>query len=310
VNKKVVVVGAGIMGPDIAFAFAINGYQVDLVDVEKDVIAAACRRISENAELFLEKDLVSQAQAQQSREAIHGTVNLEKAVEGASFVTEAVTELLDVKTELFEKLDRLCPDEVVRASNTSAISVSEIADATRNPGRVLGTHWIYPAHILPMVEIVKGKETTEGALEITKELLTGLGKDPVVCGDFPPFLNNGLRFGMAKVIWQMLEQGIAKPEEIDKVAKLGFGLRLSAFGPIEFLDAAGLDTAVRAREYQAKLKNDPSLAPPDILKQKVAAGALGIKTGKGFYDYSSIDTRQLIRDRYSKLIDILKIIRS
>ena len=115
---------------------------------------------------------------------------------------------------------------------------------------------------------------------------------------------------MSKAIWSLLEQGTAKPEDIDKVAKLGFGLRLSVLGPIEFLDSAGLDTAVRAREYQAMLKDDPSLAPPEILRQKVAAGELGIKAGKGFYDYSSIDTTMLMKEKFSKLIDILKIVRS
>lgn len=309
-NKKVAVVGAGIMGPDIAFAFGINGYQVSLVDMQKNIIDAAMKRIGENAELFIEKGLINQQKARLSLNMINGTDSLEKAVDGVCFVTEAVTELMDVKRELFEKLDRLCPKHVVLASNTSAMSITQIASATKCPERVTGTHWIYPAHILPMVEIVKGKKTSKKTLDISKKVLTGLGKDPVVCGDFPPFINNGLRFGMTNAIWSLLERGIAKPEDIDRVAKLGFGLRLAVIGPIEFLDAAGLDTAVRAREYQAKLKNDPSLAPPEILKQKVAAGEFGIKTRKGFYDYSSTDTAMLMKERYSKLIDILKILRS
>ena len=303
-------IGAGIMGPDIAFAFAINGYQVDLVDMEKDIIDVAMKRIGENAELFIEKNLINQQKARRSLNMINGTDSLEKAVVGVFFVTEAVTELMDVKTELFEKLDRLCPKHVILASNTSAMSITQIASATKYPERVTGTHWIYPAHILPMVEIVKGEKTSKKTLDISERILTSIGKETVVCGDFPPFINNGLRFGMSKAIWSLLERGIAEPEDIDRVAKLGFGLRLSVLGPIEFLDSAGLDTAVRAREYQAELKDDPSLAPPEILRQKVAAGELGIKAGKGFYDYSSIDTTMLMKERFSKLIDILKIVRS
>ena len=161
-----------------------------------------------------------------------------------------------------------------------------------------------------MVEIVKGEKTSNKTLDISKKVLTSLGKDSVVCGDFPPFINNGLKFGMSKAICSLLDRGVGKPEDIDGVAKLGFGLRLSVLGPIEFLDAAGLDTAVRAREYQAKLKNDPSLAPPEILRQMVEAGELGIKAGKGFYDYSSTDTAMLMKERFSKLIDILKTVRS
>jgi 3-hydroxyacyl-CoA dehydrogenase len=309
-NKKVAVIGAGIMGPDIAFTFAINGYRVELVDIKRDIIDAAISRIENNTELFVEKGLIDQNQAQQLPAMIHGTDNFEKAVEGVFFVTEAVTERLDVKTQVFNTLDRLCPNDVVLASNTSAISISQIASALRYPERMIGTHWIYPAHILPLVEIIKGEKTHEKTIGISLEVLTSLGKCPIICGDFPPFLNNSLRFAMVKTIFSLLDQGIAKPEDIDKVVKLGFGLRLSTFGPVEFMDAAGLDTHVRTREYISKLKNDPSLAPPDILKQKVEAGELGIKSGKGFYDYTSIDAKKLLKDRYSKLIDIVKMIKS
>ena len=286
IAKKITVIGTGVMGPDISFGFAMAGYDVTGVDIESAILDRAAKRISVNCQQVVEEGIFSKKQAEEIRSRISLTLDWDQAVADADYITEAVPEEMLTKKDVFRKCGEICSEDVVIASNTSSMSITEIASGMRYPQRAISTHWTIPAHLSPMVEIICGKKTSPATRDLAFALLTEIGKKPIVCKDSPGFIHNYVQFAMVKAALDLVERQIARPEDIDTVIRNGFGLRLSSVGPIQFVDMCGLDTILNIQKYMYGITNDPVYQPSKSIEKLVDKGDLGVKTGQGFYDYS------------------------
>jgi len=284
--RKVVVIGTGVMGPDISLGFAMAGYEVTGVDIEANILDLAGKRISVNCQLLVDEGICSGTQAEEIKSRISLTLDWDKVVAAADYITEAVPEDMLTKKEVFKRCGEICREDVVIASNTSSMSITEIASEMKYPQRAISTHWTIPAHLSPMVEVICGEETSPRIKDLTIALLTEIGKKPVICRDSPGFIHNYVQFAMVKAALDLVENQIARPEDIDTVIKNGFGLRLSSVGPIQFVDMCGLDTILNIQKYMYGITNDPVYQPSKSIEKLVDKGDLGVKTGQGFYDHS------------------------
>jgi 3-hydroxybutyryl-CoA dehydrogenase len=279
--KRVAVVGAGTMGNGIAHVFAQSGYAVTLVDVARDYLDRAIRTIEQNLRRQVEKGKLPE-------EAINGTLSriaiaaeLETAAE-AQLVIEAVTEDPETKFSLLRKLDEICPPETVFGSNTSSISITEIGAATQRVDRVIGMHFMNPVPIMPLVEVVRGIGTSDETLTLVMETAKRLGKTPVEVNDYPGFVSNRVLMPMINEAVYCVMEGVAKPESIDTVMKLGMN---HPMGPLALADLIGLDTCLSIMEVLHDGFGDDKYRPCPLLRKMVRAGQLGRKTGQGFYTY-------------------------
>jgi 3-hydroxybutyryl-CoA dehydrogenase len=279
--KRVAVVGAGTMGNGIAHVFAQSGYAVTLVDVARDFLDRAIRTIEQNLRRQVEKGKLPE-------EAINGTLSriaiaaeLETAAE-AQLVIEAVTEDPETKFSLLRKLDEICPPETVFGSNTSSISITEIGAATQRVDRVIGMHFMNPVPIMPLVEVVRGIGTSDETLNLVMETAKRLGKTPVEVNDYPGFVSNRVLMPMINEAVYCVMEGVAKPESIDTVMKLGMN---HPMGPLALADLIGLDTCLSIMEVLHDGFGDDKYRPCPLLRKMVRAGQLGRKTGQGFYTY-------------------------
>ena len=279
--KKVGVVGCGLMGAGIAQVCAQSGYQVVVSEINDALLNKGMASISSRLAKNVEKGKLSAEDKDSALSRIKGTTNT-KDFSDCNLVIEVVIENMDIKQKIFAELDKICPPSTVLASNTSVLSVIDIAAATNRPDKVLGLHFFNPAPIMQMVEVVKTIATSEDTLRIGSEFVKSLGKTAIVAKDTPgfvvnrqlePFINNAIR---------MLEDGVATREDIDTGVKLGLN---HPIGPLQLADFIGLDTVYfGAIDMYDKFK-EPQYAPPVLLGKMVTAGWLGRKTGKGFYDY-------------------------
>ena len=284
--NKIAVIGTGVMGPDISLGFAMAGYDVTAVDIEQAILDRAAKKISLNCQQMVEEGIFSEKQAVEIKSRILLTLDWDEAVAAADYITEAVPEEMGIKQAVFNKCGEICPENVVVASNTSSMSITEIASEMKYSERAISTHWTIPAHLSPMVEIICGVKTSAQTKEHAVALLTEIGKKPVVCKDSPGFIHNYVQFAMVKAALDLVERQIARPEDIDTVIKNGFGLRLSSVGPIQFVDMCGLDTILNIQKYMYGITKDPVYQPSKSIEKRVDNGDLGVKTGQGFYDYS------------------------
>ena len=284
--KKVTVLGQGVMGPDIAICFAIAGYDVTGVDVMEEPLERAAQKISLNCEQMVEGGILTAKEAINAQDRITRTLEWERSVSCADFIMEAVPEDMETKQDVFSKCDRICSKDIIIASNTSSMSITQIATKMKYPQRAISTHWTIPAHLSPMVEVICGEKTSAATKDLAFALLTETGKKPVVCKDSPGFIHNYVQFAMVKAALDLLERQIATPEDIDTVIKNGFGLRLSSVGPIQFVDMCGLDTILNIQKYMYGITKDPVYKPSRAIVELVDKGDLGVKTGQGFYDHS------------------------
>jgi 3-hydroxybutyryl-CoA dehydrogenase len=283
---NITIVGAGLMGHGLAQIFAVHGHQVRLTDLTDDILRKAVDSVQANLTLLAGNGMGSFEAIGPTLEAIHVTTDLREAASKAAFVIEAVAEVLELKQNLFRELDRLCPPEAILATNTSVMSITEIAARTERKGRVVGTHFWNPPYLVPLVEVVPGQETSPRTIDAAYDLLAAVGKHPVkVKRDVPGFVGNRLQHALWREAISIVDQGIADAATVDEVIKNGFGIRLPVLGPLENADMVGLDLTLQIHDYILKyLESAPGPAP--VLKRKVEAGELGFKTGRGFHDWS------------------------
>ncbi len=291
--QRVAVVGTGIMGTGIALAFARAGYQVAAVDSRQDSLERARRTLAADCRELVHAGLLGADEVAAVLGKVSLTLDWDAAITQAHFIVECVPEILKVKQDVFERCGNLCSPESVVTSNTSSMSISEIAAHMKHPQRAVVTHWFIPPHLMPVVEVVPGASTSDRAVQLTKAVLQKVGKKPVVCKENPGFIHNYIQLAMTRAAISLVEMGIGSAEDVDAVVKNGFALRLAQLGPIGSADYAGLETLLHVLEYVHEKTGDATFRPPAILKEKVAKGELGLKSGKGFYAYSPEEAEKI-----------------
>jgi enoyl-CoA hydratase/3-hydroxyacyl-CoA dehydrogenase len=280
--KKVAVMGAGDMGHGIAEVALLAGYKVAMRDIEQRFVDKGLARIKESLEKLVEKQKVTEENKKAMLANIGIFVDLDAAVKDADFIIEAVPEIMNLKKQTFQALDKSAPTHAVLASNTSTMSITEIASATKRPDKVVGMHFFNPAVLMRLVEVIKGGKTSEETMKVTYDMVLKMNKVPVrVEKDTPGFIYNRVIAPSGVLLGAMLQRGLATPEEIDaRMRKLGMPM-----GPYEMMDYVGLDIHYHVRLYLGE-KLSPDFKPDKWLKDKVDAGTLGKKTGKGIFDWS------------------------
>ena len=280
--KKVCVIGAGVMGSGIVQLLATYGYNVTLVDKNEEILNKAKNAIEKNLErFFVAKNKISKEEAEKYLNRIHLFVNKDEAVKGVQLVIEAVFEDMNLKKRLFAELDSVCDKEVILASNTSSLSITEIASESIYQDRIIGIHFFNPATVMKLIELIKGKNTSEKTLKIAKDFSEGLKKTVVIVNDSPGFVTSRLIYVMCNEAINMKLEGIASAEDIDTACKLAFNFPM---GPLELSDLVGLDIYDRIGNYLANEFGE-KYKPSPLLKEMVKDSLLGRKTKKGFYNY-------------------------
>lgn len=288
--RNVAVVGAGLMGHSIAQEFAVSGCRVFLNDVSEERLGHARERISQNLEMLGRSD-----EWEDVASRITFTGDLRTAVEDADLVVEAITEDLEVKQALFSELESICREDTILASNTSTFMPSQLAEATKNPSRVVVTHYFNPPHVVPLVEVVGGRDTSAETVETMRELLLSQGKKPVVLGtEALGFIANRLQAALLRECFALVENGVARPEDIDTVVTTSLGRRLGVAGPFEVFDAAGADVWHAIFEGLSHDIESSTEVPPAIARM-VERGDFGLKTGRGVYEWTPESSAELRR---------------
>jgi 3-hydroxybutyryl-CoA dehydrogenase len=282
--SKVSVLGAGLMGAGIAQVAAQAGLEAHLRDIEDKFLEKGMTSIKQSLGRMVKKEKITQADADTALSRIKCTTNLIEAVKNVDVVIEAIPEILLLKEETFKAIDNECPPHVIFASNTSGLSITQMASATKRADRFVGMHFMNPVPMMQLVEIVRGYSTSEGTIKAIEELSVKMGKTPIVVSDTPGFATSRFIAVLMNEAIHAFAEGIASAEDIDKSMRLGMN---HPMGPLELADFVGLDTLLYVIENLHKEYGDPKYRPPLLLRQMVRAGHLGRKSGKGFYKYSA-----------------------
>ena len=303
--KKVVVVGAGTMGIGIAQNFAQAGLSVGVVARRQASLETCLAQIDANLGLLLEFGLLHEEPSTiKSRVESFTAQHLAEATRDCNLIVETIPEILQAKRDLFAQLDSL-PTATILSSNTSSFTISSVVEGMRTPERVVGLHYFNPAHIMALVEIHRGKHTSDEVVELTKKLMLKVGKKPIlVRKEVVGFVVNRIQAAMGREGNYLVGEGIITAEDLDIAAKTGYGFRLACLGPMESSDLMGLDTVFRASEQIYKELNNAT-KPLPILEEKIKRGELGVKSGKGWYDYEGRPITQILEERDRKLLQQL-----
>lgn len=280
--KQIVVLGAGTMGNGIAHTFALHKFNVTLIDTDSARLENAINTIERNLERQVKKGTIDLAGKEETLSNITSTSVLSEGITNADLIIEAVTENLEIKCDLFRKIDELCPTHTIIASNTSSISITALASATKRPAQVVGMHFMNPVPIMKLVEVIRGYETSDDTATKIMNLATKLDKVPVEVNDYPGFIANRILMPMINESIFALYEGVAGKEEIDQVMKLGMA---HPMGPLQLADFIGLDVCSAILTVLYNGFGNPKYAPCPLLTKMVTAGKLGIKTKEGFYKY-------------------------
>lgn len=281
--KKAGVIGAGTMGNGIAHVFAQNGIAVSLVDVDENALQRALKTIEKNLQRQAKKGVIAESEISAVLGRISTGTDLQVFSE-ADFVIEAASENMQIKLDLFRKLDEIVPADRILASNTSSISITEIAAVTRRPEQVVGMHFFNPVPVMKLVEVIRGLATSDATYETVRQLSEELGKTPVEVNDYPGFVSNRVLMPMINEAIFCVMEGVATPEAVDQVMKLGMA---HPMGPLALADLIGLDVCLNIMTVLHEQLGDDKYRPCPLLRKMVAAGRLGRKSGQGFYSYEN-----------------------
>jgi 3-hydroxyacyl-CoA dehydrogenase len=304
---KTTVIGAGAMGHGIAQVFAQAGCRVALYDIDEETLNQAPRHIQGNLQLLAKKKIIRLNSIAPTLDRIKLEPDFKDAISTSELILEAVPERVDLKQDIFTKAEDYCSDKIIFATTTSVIRVGDIASAVQHPERVVGTHWMNPPFVLPLVEIIRGPKTGEWVIDQTRNFLEKVcHKRTVTCNDTPGFLVNRMAGAVLTEAAKLIEEGVATPVELDRAWKEHLGLVFLLYGPFGNLDFIGLDVVVLAAKYLAWALEDKRYTLPKWLEEKMQQGDLGVKTGKGFYDYGGKSLSEL---RQTRIEDILHLLR-
>ncbi len=295
--KNVSVIGAGTMGNGIAHVFAQNGFNVTLIDINASQLEKAVQTITKNLDRQLAKNTITEEQKQQTISNITTSTDISAGVSSADLVVEAATENEELKLKIFQQIDASAPATAILASNTSSISITKIASATKRPESVIGMHFMNPVPVMKLVEIINGYATTKEITETIVDLSKKLGKVPSVVNDYPGFIANKVLMPMINEAIYSLYEGIAGVEEIDTIMKLGMA---HPMGPLQLADFIGLDVCKSILEVMQKGYGNPKYAPCPLLLNMVTAGKLGVKSGEGFYVYAKGSKELVVSERFMR----------
>ncbi|PAV31058.1 3-hydroxybutyryl-CoA dehydrogenase [Virgibacillus profundi] len=280
--KQVTVVGSGVMGKGIAYSFAIAGFKVYLNDLNEEILGKAKKSIDQLLEGSFEKGFLKEEAYSNAKENLHYEVDLHTAAKDSALVIEAVLEKMDLKIEIFKRLDKICAPETILATNTSTMSPTEIGAQTTRPEKIVAMHFFNPVHKMKLIEVIRGLETSDETVEFVKAVAGQINKQAVEVNEFPGFVTSRMNCVIGNEAMNMLMEGVASAEDIDKAMKLGLN---HPMGPLELADLVGLDTRLRNMEYLYETLGE-KYRPCPLLVKYVKAGRLGKKTGSGFYEYT------------------------
>jgi len=307
-KQRVVIAGAGVMGASIAQVYAGCGWKVVLYDIAPAFLEKGRELLTLNQQNLVKEEMISQSASDALRESISYSCGKE-SFRDAGLVVESIVEKLEVKHSFWEEVSRLAPEQALLVTNTSGLRISEIASAVHRPERFAGQHWLNPPHLIPLCEIVRGEATSRETVDALVRLAKELGKKPVVVEDINGFIINRLQFSILREALHIVESGAATFEDVDNVMKYGLGMRYACLGPFDTADIGGLDTFDNISSYLFADLSDAK-ERSGTLRELVEAGRLGVKSGRGFYDYADGKDKETIRRRDEMFIKLAKCLYS
>lgn len=303
--KKIGIAGAGTMGSGIAQIFAQKGYEVIIIDIAEKFLENAKKIISINQSNLIEENIITKQEAEDSLKNISYTTD-KKAFADSDVIIEAIIEKMDIKQDFWEEVEAIAKEDAILATNTSGLSITDICKKVKNKGRFVGMHWWNPPHIIPLIELIKGAETADETLDLLTGLVQKIGKQSVIVQkDVNGFIGNRIQFAVFREALKIVEDGIATVEDVDKAMKYGPGFRYPVLGPFETADLGGLDTFYYISSYLFNELSDAK-EPTPILQELMDNKTLGVKSGKGFYDYSNGKDKEAMRRRDKNFFKMLK----
>jgi 3-hydroxybutyryl-CoA dehydrogenase len=306
---NIAIIGSGTMGAGMSWRFAQAGYHVNLYDIDPQQLEKACSRIKAIQELFVKEGLISAEHAWEANERITTTTQQEQCLADVQYVLEAVPERLALKQHLFVQFEASGQPEVILATNTSGLRITDIASVCKYPERVGGMHWANPPEIVPLVEVIRGELTADSTVELIYQVTEKLGKLPVIVNkDIPGFVSNRLQYAVLREALHLVESGVVSAQDVDRTLKGGVGFRYPWLGPLETVDLGGVDVFYGISQYLLKELSNMS-APPEFFGKLIQEGKLGIKSGQGFYDYSGASREEVLRKRDLYFVRQLRLIR-